>query len=110
MAASDLKMRLVVNASLKMSPGKIAAQVGHAVSDITEQMCKADPKMWRRYKSAGHAKVVLRASRQELELLAQLHGAFTVRDEGRTEVDPGSLTVVGFAPNSGVDLRSLSLL
>lgn len=93
-----------------MSPGKVAAQVGHAVSDITEHMCKTDPKVWRRYKLAGHAKIVLRASRQELESLAELCGAFTVRDEGMTEVVPGSLTVVGFAPNSGIDLCSLNLL
>ena len=104
-------MYIVVNSSVKMSRGKAAAQVAHVAADIAAHMYGSHPAQWRAYANASHPKVVLKAKGAELERLAKHPMAFSVRDEGRTEIEPGTLTAVGFAPGcDDVDLSSFSLL
>jgi PTH2 family peptidyl-tRNA hydrolase len=106
------KMVVVVNHGLRMGNGKIAAQVGHAVSAVTEVLVLKHPELWAAYKAAGHPKIVLRApDTAAMAAFAALPNAHAVRDDGRTQVAPGSLTAVGFPPGGTPDAcRELRLL
>ena len=106
------KMVFVVNMELKMSPGKVAAQVGHATLGLYKYLQSQHDQrdgleLWE---ERGSKKVVLRGNdvRQMLDLKKkayELHIAnIMVHDAGRTEVEPGSLTVFAlFGRNSNVD-------
>lgn len=100
------KMVLVVNSSLKMGVGKVAAQVGHASLGLYRSLaqrsaCVESLATWR---ETGEATVVLRSDGGE-DHLAQLKrqaeattsgvlGAYLVRDAGRTQIAAGSATVL----------------
>lgn len=106
------KMVFVVNMELKMSTGKIAAQVGHATLGLykylqSQQDQRAGLEIWE---ERGSKKVVLRGNdvRQMLDLKKkayELHIAnIMVHDAGKTEVEPGSLTVFAlFSKDEDVD-------
>lgn len=114
-------MYIVVNSDLKMSAGKIAAQVGHVVQLITEEIIrtsyeKKKPPLeyvqYMKWKSSGCAKIVLKAPQAEIEKLMVLPSARHIIDEGRTQVEPGSLTVLGFCPTDKLadQMKSYKLL
>ncbi len=98
-----LVMYLVVRESLSMSPGKLAAQCGHAVqmlmqaySDVQGSPGARDFDAWL---GGDYRKVVLRADERAWEKLRHepvVH--VRVRDLGLTEVAGGSETVLGFWP------------
>ena len=105
-------MYLIVNNDLNMSKGKIAAQVGHIVESITEELVKAeifssnqtkkksfleDYNLWKR---VGRAKIVLKANQNEIKELSRLDDARYIIDSGLTQVQPGSMTVIGFLPSN----------
>ena len=99
---------VVINNDLNMGKGKIAAQVGHVIEDIIEELVRAemsstkkksfldDYKIW---KYNGRAKIVLKGTTQELLQLCEVDGARYVRDAGKTQIEAGSLTAVGFFPS-----------
>lgn len=111
---------VIANKDLKMSPGKLAAQCGHAVAEmlfedlqVREIVDYLDPEKsiisrvryekgfsknvldWRRN---GQTKIVLEVSEDFLESIEHLEGGYPIRDSGRTEVKPESLTCIGFGP------------
>lgn len=110
---SELVMYLVVNDSLNMSPGKIAAQVGHAVDMLCEAYQDLEQSIRLEYyilatdmtlfdefsnwRKQSRAKIVLKANEKEWEELRPI-AKVEVQDEGRTEIAPGSITVLGFWP------------
>lgn len=100
--------------------GKIAAQCSHATlacyKSLSREARKAGPKspaarLLSRWERFGQAKVALQVKTldemQELMGKAQSLGvtAEVIQDAGRTQIDPGSLTVLGVgpAPKSVVD-------
>lgn len=102
------------------SLGKIAAQCGHATLACFKSISKAAraagpsspaAKLLQRWERHGQAKVALQTkSAQEIhELMAKARSlgitAEVIADAGRTQIDPGSLTVLGVgpAPKSAVD-------
>lgn len=99
---------VVINNDLNMGKGKIAAQVGHVIEDIIEELVKAelsssknksfldDYKIW---KYNGRTKIILKGTTHELQELCMIDGARYVRDAGKTQIEAGSLTVVGFFPS-----------
>ena len=105
------KMVVVVRRDLKLSPGKMAAQVAHAAVDCALK-AKADAeKTFKKWKSEGQKKVVVRVDSErelhELKLQAEGRGLTTsiISDAGLTEVPPGTVTVLGVGPgpNAQVD-------
>ena len=94
------KMVLVVNFELKMGVGKIAAQVGHAVLGLYRLLTSQNMKGLNDWESRGARKIVLKGNNtQHLLSLKQkaleIHMPnILVHDAGRTQVDPGSLTVL----------------
>ena len=101
-------MYLIVNKDLNMSAGKIGAQVGHAVGMIfidyyenyvmnMNTMCNYSQAM-QNWKNESYRKVVLQAHQKDFDKIMKEHHCYAVRDSGLTEVDPGSVTVLGFWP------------
>lgn len=84
----------VVNADLKMSRGKIAAQVSHVAMLLTEYSLPI-----------GRA-IVLKAEERLLRELIKRPEVKYIKDAGLTEVPEGSLTCVGFVQNS--ELRKIT--
>ena len=107
---SPLCMYVLVNDDLKMGKGKIAGQVAHVVGLITEEIIrksyetvKGVPDCYARYmvwKATGHAKVILKASQEQIEQLIGEPESMYIRDAGRTQIAPNSLTVLGFYPSN----------
>ena len=112
-----MKQIIVVNESLKLPRGKLAAQVAHAsVASLLE--ATADAR--RRWLEAGMPKVVLRGDSEQmlLELEAAAENAdlpnALIRDAGHTVVAAGTITCLGLgpAPIEAIDAltRELKLL
>ncbi len=99
---------VVINNDLSMGKGKIAAQVGHVIEDIIEELVRAEMSTtkkksflddYKTWKVTGRTKIVLKGSQQELQELCKLDEARYVRDAGKTQIEAGSLTAVGFFPS-----------
>lgn len=96
-----LKQAIIINSTLKMGKGKIAAHAAHASLQAFLESPKQLSSEWL---SAGAKKVVLKAKEEELEPLfrkAKAEGltASLIRDAGLTQVPEGSLTAVAIGPN-----------
>jgi PTH2 family peptidyl-tRNA hydrolase len=113
---------IVVRESLDMSPGKMGAQIGHAIdafalrwhnmvvrsiydkldsrpiNDATNNLL-LDVDAWRK---SGSTKIVLGANEKEWAKLLEEAGnnCFIITDAGRTEVEPGTQTVMCFWPRT----------
>jgi peptidyl-tRNA hydrolase len=98
------KMVIVARADLKMTTGKIAAQVGHAVLAAYKTALVQHPTDVEAWESIGQMKVVVRCE-SEKELMAVYNNARKmglvseyIQDAGRTQVEPGSITVCAVGP------------
>ena len=97
--------------AVKMSPGKAAAQSGHATLGAYRRGMRLCPNAVRDWLRIGQMKITVKCpSVQELlELQEQCAAAglntYLIRDAGHTEIEPGSRTVlaVGPAPASAMD-------
>ena len=116
---------LVVRKDLKMSTGKIAAQVGHAGNNwilLVLGLYKSslvrnnlELFLWENY---FYSTKIILAVKNELELLEICKMSqelflvnYLVRDSGKTEIEPDSVTVCGLGPDksSKIDLLTLKL-
>ncbi|XP_065893135.1 peptidyl-tRNA hydrolase 2, mitochondrial-like [Dysidea avara] len=108
------KMIMVVRADLKMGKGKVAAQCGHAAIGAYSQMQKTDPMMLRIWETTGCAKVVLKVPDLEEfhSLLSEVRKArlnsHVVCDAGRTQIAPGSQTVLCIGPALSSDIDKVT--
>jgi peptidyl-tRNA hydrolase len=110
-------MYLIVNVDLNMGCGKIASQCGHGVMKMTlcyfntKDICCYEPfsqapdwvYIFDDWLDTSFRKIVLRANQREFDKLKQeLHTIEVpfevVKDNGLTEVAPGSETVIGVYP------------
>lgn len=98
----SLKQVIVVRDDLKLSRGKVAAQVAHAA--IIGYL-KSDPALRRRWVDEGQKKVVLKAGNLEelmsIKYRAEKSGLVTgvVQDAGLTEIPPGTVTAIVIGPD-----------
>ncbi|KAH9996579.1 peptidyl-tRNA hydrolase [Russula vinacea] len=77
-----------------MTPGKIAAQCGHATLACYKALVKKNSKLVRHWEVTGQAKIALKvAIAKSLNLCAR-----SIQDAGRTQVKAGSRTVLGIGP------------
>lgn len=112
MAGGSFKMVFVANSSLKMGVGKLAAQVGHAALALyrfvdSQRDRTHDLGQWENF---GAKKIVLKGTdTQHLLDLKQKAielqiSNILIHDAGRTQIDPGSLTILAlFGRNKEVD-------
>jgi peptidyl-tRNA hydrolase len=113
---NPIVMYLIVRESLNMSPGKIAAQVGHGVQYLYERALayekmhayqqyvssyQSKVDIFTAWNEAWHRKVVLQADEKEWkkmkEELISLDKVIVI-DKGLTELVPDTETVIGFYP------------
>ncbi|KAK0386932.1 hypothetical protein NLU13_5245 [Sarocladium strictum] len=113
----ECKLVLVVRTDLGMTKGKIAAQCSHATLACYKSISRAastSPQaaaLLRRWESLGQAKIAVQVKSQEeiLDLRKQAKAlgvtAEVIQDAGRTQIEAGSMTVLGVgpAPKSLVD-------
>ena len=108
----QLKMYIFINSDLGMSPGKIASQVGHIVHIIVDELVRNGYEIYpptEEYMnyaiwSKNCTKIVLKATTSELNELKTLNNARYFIDSGQTtQIEPNSLTVVGFFPGYATD-------
>ncbi|KAJ0172907.1 hypothetical protein K1T71_011083 [Dendrolimus kikuchii] len=101
---SEYKLVLVVRTDLNMGKGKIAAQCSHAAVGAFEKALKKDPEGLKTWQMTGQAKVALKTdSVEEIKQIqdnAKKMGLITslIRDAGRTQIAPNSVTVLGIGP------------
>jgi len=100
----DYKMVILSRKDLKLSKGKLAAQVAHAAVNCSNTARQGHADWYESWINEGQKKVVLEVcDRQEMfryYLLAKEKGlpCCTVRDAGMTEIPHGTITVVGIGP------------
>lgn len=99
---ASLKQVILAREDLKLSKGKLAAQVSHASVEAALRSHKDDLYDWR---SQGMKKVVLKVKDlKELLMykeMAEDEGLIValITDAGHTEVDPGTITCLGIGPD-----------
>ncbi|XP_075445777.1 peptidyl-tRNA hydrolase 2, mitochondrial [Ascaphus truei] len=102
--SSEFKMILVVRNDLKMGKGKVAAQCSHAAVSAYKQLLKRNPELLKQWEYCGQPKVVVKVPDEDslVELLThtkQLGLTISlIQDAGRTQIAPGSLTILGVGP------------
>ncbi|KAI0878557.1 PTH2-domain-containing protein [Hypoxylon argillaceum] len=115
----ECKLVLVVRTDLGMTKGKIAAQCSHATlacyktlsQTASRKPTSPEAKILQRWERLGQAKIAVQVKSQDelLTLMGKARSlgitAEVIQDAGRTQIDPGSLTVLGVgpAPRSLVD-------
>lgn len=98
------KMVLVVRKDLPMTKGKIAAQCAHAAIGCYKKAIENTPGNVMAWKQQGQAKIALQCQSltelQSLQMRAARLGVISERivDAGRTQIEPGSVTVLGIGP------------
>lgn len=109
-------MVIVVRSDLPMGKGKIGAQCAHAALECCRQTLSNEKKqqMFHSWLRVGQPKIILRISNEE-ELLtlakkAQQAGLITaiIKDAGRTQLRPGTVTVIGIGPGSNEVIDSFT--
>lgn len=100
----EYKMVIVTRKDLKLSGGKLCAQVAHAAVDCALQTKKLKSKWFHNWNAEGAKKAVVKVSSLEdffpLKDKAENLGLVTslISDAGHTEIPPGTKTVLGIGP------------
>ncbi len=113
----DFKQIIAVRTDLKMSPGKMAAQVAHASHSAAEMARKRKSAWYEAWKREGQKKVVVKVAGEGeiLDLYNEVRNSglpcYIVNDAGLTELTPGTTTTLGIGPgpNELVDQYTGSL-
>jgi PTH2 family peptidyl-tRNA hydrolase len=102
------KQTIVLRIDIRMGKGKLAAQAAHASCEAVFLILRSRRSKWlewlEQWKNTGQEKVVLKAS-SEKELIEIYEKAKSldlpsslIRDAGRTQLPPGTLTAVAVGP------------
>ena len=100
----EYKMVIVTRKDLRLSPGKLAAQVAHAAVSCTLSTKKHKPKWFANWQNEGAKKAVvkvdclddffpLKEKAENLEIATVI-----IEDAGHTEIPSGTKTVLGLGP------------
>ncbi len=99
----EMKQAIIVRKDLKMSAGKISAQVAHAAIEAYDKALAKDSAAVGEWKMQGMPKIVLKAA-SEKELLEIFEAAkkrvpaALIKDAGKTQIEPGSITCIALGP------------
>ena len=78
-----MRIKAIYRKNLKMTEGKIAAQVAHAVKNLGKTPVDSDI-------------IVLRVSDKKFQELTEQHNCYIQRDKGLTEVETGTATAAAW--------------
>jgi len=98
-----IKMVICVRTDLKMSPGKVAAQVAHGAIEAYD-IARSNRPLWvKTWKESGSTKICLKLLDGEHLLHIATTAAIglptaVITDAGRTEIPSGTATVVAIGP------------
>jgi len=98
------KMVIAVRKDLRLSPGKLAAQVAHAAVNCALVAKRRQPERFDPWYDEGQKKVVVKVANLqellELKVAAEDAGLVTslVTDAGMTELPPNTTTCLGIGP------------
>jgi len=107
----EYKMVIVTRSDLKLSPGKLAAQVAHAAVACAMETKNKNSKWYHKWQTEGAKKAVVKVdSEKDFYLLKEKAEklkiiAHIISDAGLTEIPSGTKTVLGIgpAPNNVID-------
>jgi peptidyl-tRNA hydrolase, PTH2 family len=108
------KLVIVARKDLKLSAGKLAAQVGHAAVDCALKAKRFQPSEFDAWYEQGQKKVVVKAENEralfDLKVAAERMGLTTalIADAGHTELAPGTITVLGVGPARDIDVDKVT--
>lgn len=111
------KMVLIVRTDVKMTPGKIAAQCAHAAVALYQSGLKSQQSVFlKSWLILGQPKIVLRVDSNCESALKNVYSAAKnknlnacmIYDAGRTQIESGTLTVVGVGPNNSSDVDEIT--
>ncbi|MGQ0535758.1 MAG: peptidyl-tRNA hydrolase Pth2 [Methanobacteriota archaeon] len=111
---TEHKLVVVARKDLKLAPGKLAAQVGHASVDCALRAQLRKPRVFEAWLSQGQKKVVVKVASlrelQELRVACDDAGLITalIADAGHTELEPGTVTCLGVGPAAEKDVDRLT--
>ena len=100
----EYKMVIAVRIDLKLSIGKMAAQVAHAAVNCAIASEKKKPVWFKKWHEEGAKKVVVKVSGlaelYSLKISAEDAGLVTslIVDAGHTELPPNTTTCLGIGP------------
>ncbi len=100
----DYKMVIVTRNDLKLSPGKLAAQVAHAAVNCAISTKKNNSQWFNKWQNEGGKKVVTKVeSADDFFILKEKAEGFKmstslIEDAGHTEIPAGTKTVLGIGP------------
>ncbi len=100
----EYKLVIVTRTDLKLSPGKLAAQVAHAAVFCALETKKHNSKWFSKWQNEGAKKAVVKVENEKefyilKEKAEQLKLAATIiSDAGHTEIPAGTNTVLGIGP------------
>lgn len=104
MADFEYKMVIVTRKDLKLTPGKLAAQVAHAAVNCAISTKKNNSKWFKNWQKEGAKKVVVKVDNVDdffvLKEKAENLNISTslVEDAGHTEIPAGTRTTLGIGP------------
>ena len=107
----EMKQVILVRMDLKMPPGKLAAQVGHAA---VEAALKADKDKLKEWRKQGMKKVVLKVlginDLHKLKAEADSLGLVTalITDARRTYFDSPTTTCLGIGPDKEEEIDKIT--
>jgi peptidyl-tRNA hydrolase len=92
----EIVQYFIINKEIKLSKGKLAAQVGHVAVRVA--LDKQNDEMFKDWMTThDEKKIVLEGKEKDLLKLID-QGFYFVRDNGLNEVPAGTLTCVGLPP------------
>ncbi|RUS80881.1 hypothetical protein EGW08_011352 [Elysia chlorotica] len=112
--SGEYKMVLIVRNDLKMGKGKIAAQCAHAAVGAVEKLAYENLAAVRHWQRQGQPKVVLKVEDEssffDLQKAAKAQNLNTciISDAGRTQIVPGSKTVLAVGPGPIVKIDQVT--
>ncbi|KAF9763900.1 Peptidyl-tRNA hydrolase [Nosema granulosis] len=102
---------MVINKSLKMSTGKIVAQIGHALFNVVATFNQKQD-MYDLWKQNEEDLVLYEASIEEIKSLSSVLHKHSIPyskiiDAGRTQIPSGSNTVLIVGPGKSIEISNL---
>ena len=108
----EYQVVVVINKDLKMSKGKVLSQFGHAIDALHEKL-QEYPELVEIWRNSGSAKIALKGSQEDFKKIIEecknRNFIFTrIYDAGRTQVTPGSNTVIAVGPATKKQLEDVT--